>query len=209
MLFLNNDCSMFYWVQKACQKQLAFRGTCYCDHNISVTPKCLIFSKACNDNHSCCCCCFFLGGGGGGGGFSILARNCPLTIVFIPLFVSIFFPIFKYQLLQLKPAPQTPAIPMLPFNLCPFRSSLRPPLHELRFIFVSLQVPWERCIDNFLQKYDSSLFYREKSNSAASNWIGLFSGVENNRERRDLAPDILHEIIVKQRPDRITGYNRW
>lgn len=113
------------------------------------------------------------------------------------------------QTYLLKQSPQTPAIPMIPFNLCPFRSSLHPPPHQLRFIYVSFWVPWERCIDNFLQKYDSSLFYREKSNSAASNWIGLFSGVENNRERRDLAPDILHEIIVKQRPDRITGYNRW
>ncbi|CAM4611102.1 unnamed protein product [Leuciscus chuanchicus] len=61
-------------------------------------------------------------------------------------------------------------------HACPFPSSLRPPLHELCFICVSPRVPWERL-----------------------EWRTI------ERERRDLAPDILHEIIVKQRPDRITG----
>lgn len=60
--------------------------------------------------------------------FGILARNCPLTIVFIPLFVFIYL-FFSHlqisaapvlQTYELKPAPQTPAIPMLPFNSAPF-----------------------------------------------------------------------------------------
>lgn len=88
---------------------------------------------------------------------------------------------------------------MIPFNLCPFQSSLRPPLHKLHFICVSLRVPWERCIDNFLQKYDSSLFYRGKSNSAASNWIGLFSGVENDREREGTWPQTFYMGLLLNR----------
>lgn len=78
--------------------------------------------------------------------------------VFIPLFVSIFFFFLNLKIsdapvLQtclLKPFAQTPAIPMLPFNLCPFWSYLRPPLHQLHCIYVSPWVRWERCIDNFL-----------------------------------------------------------
>lgn len=92
---------------------------------------------------------------------------------------------------------------------CPFPSSLRPPLHKLCFICVSPRVPWERCIDNFLQKYDSSLFYREKFNSAASNWIVFFSGVENNREREETWPQTFYmRLLLNRDLIELQGYNR-